>query len=215
MTPNLQFSSHAPSSGHNSAAVVFIRGVGQPDFIPSSDPGVGLYVDGVYIARSVGSATELLDLERIEVLRGPQGTLFGRNTIGGAVSLHTARPTDELEGSVEIKIGDDSRLELEGDVNIPFSDTFKVKISAATRSRDGYVTNAITGEDLGDDDSTGIRVAVDWDISDTVNAYWTFDSVSEDENGSPTVFNSLNTSGLFARLAAGTAGPPPISTKFW
>ena len=214
VTPNLQFSSHAPSSGHNSAAVVFIRGVGQPDFIPSSDPGVGLYVDGVYIARSVGSATELLDLERIEVLRGPQGTLFGRNTIGGAVSLHTARPADEFGGNAAIKVGDDSRLELEGDVNIPFSDTFKVKVSAAARRRDGYVTNAITGEDLGDDESTGIRIAADWDISDAIDAYWTFDSVSEGENGSPTVFNSLNTSGLFARLAAGTAGPPPSVPNF-
>ena len=214
VTPNLQFGSNAPSSGHNSAATVFIRGVGQPDFIPSSDPGVGLYVDGVYIARSIGSATELLDLERIEVLRGPQGTLFGRNTIGGAIVLHTKRPSDEFGGEVELLVGDDNRFEAEGNLSIPLSDTLRMKLGFANRQRDGYVTNEYTGEDLGDDNSTGFRVAVDWDISESVNAYWTADIITEDESGSPTVFNSLNTSGLFARLAAGTAGPPPTVPDF-
>ena len=214
VTPNLQFSSHAPSSGHNSAAVVFIRGVGQPDFLPSSDPGVGLYIDGVYVARSVGAVTRLLDLERIEILRGPQGTLFGRNTIGGAVSLHTARPSNTLSGGATLLIGDDQRLEFGGNISVPLSDDLSVKFSILSTERDGYVANKFTGKDLGDDSSLGLRIAADWQVADTINAYWTFDSVNEDENGAPTVFSTLNTSGLFARLAAGAAGPGPSVTNF-
>lgn len=209
VTPNLHFGTHAPSSGHNSAAPIFIRGVGQPDFIPSSDPGVGLYVDGVYIARPVGAATELLDLERIEVLRGPQGTLFGRNTVGGAVLLHTKRPASEYGGKLKALIGDDNRVEVQGHVDLPLTETFRLKVSGASRKRDGYVNNAFTGEDLGDDNSLGLRIAAEWEISSKVKAFWSADYVSEDENGSPTVFNSLNTSALFARLAAGLQGPPP------
>jgi len=212
--PNLQFGSNAPSSGHNSAAVIFIRGIGQPDFIPSTDPGVGLYIDGVYIARSIGSVTELLELQSIEVLRGPQGTLFGRNTIGGAISLTSKRPDSEFGGSGTVRLGSDNRLEFIGDVSIPFTDDFAIKATVADRSRDGYVTNLLTEEDLGDDNSFGARIGAEWFISDTVDAYFSFDYMTEKENGSPTVFNSLNTSGLFAQLAAGTAGPPPSVLGF-
>ena len=214
VTPNLQFGTHSPSSGHNSAAPIFIRGVGQPDFIPSSDPGVGLYVDGVYVARSVGAATELLDLERIEILRGPQGTLFGRNTIGGAVVLHTKRPDEEFGGDIVLQLGDDNRIEIGGNVSVPLSDDVRLKFSARKRQRDGYVDNLFTGEDLGDDNTAAFRAALDWDVSDNTNAYLTVDYATEDENGAPTVFSTLNTSGLFARLAAGTAGPPPTVPNF-
>ncbi|MCK5423820.1 MAG: TonB-dependent receptor plug domain-containing protein, partial [Emcibacter sp.] len=78
VTPNLQFSSQAPSSGSNASSQIFIRGIGQTEFLPSTDPGVGLYIDGVYMARSVGGTLDFADIQRIEVLRGPQGTLFGR-----------------------------------------------------------------------------------------------------------------------------------------
>lgn len=87
VTPNLTFDSVSPASGSSSAGQIFIRGIGQTDFTPVTDPGVGLYIDGVYMARSVGAVLDFLDVERIEILRGPQGTLFGRNTIGGAISI--------------------------------------------------------------------------------------------------------------------------------
>jgi iron complex outermembrane receptor protein len=96
VTPNLTFDAFAPSSGQNSSSQIYIRGIGQSDFTAVTDPGVGLYIDGVYMARSIGGTIDFLDLERIEVLRGPQGTLFGRNTIGGAIALHTRRPDDQL-----------------------------------------------------------------------------------------------------------------------
>jgi len=90
-TPNLVFNSSAPISGSNTAASIYIRGIGQSDFTLVTDPGVGLYLDGVYIARSVGGVLDLVDVQRVEVLRGPQGTLFGKNTIGGAINI-TSKP---------------------------------------------------------------------------------------------------------------------------
>ena len=86
-----------PGNGSStSVAAVYIRGVGQDDFAPTLEPGVGIYVDGVYLARSVGALLDVLDIESLEVLRGPQGTLFGRNTIGGAINITTKKPDDHF-----------------------------------------------------------------------------------------------------------------------
>src|SRR3546814_13513535 len=78
---------NSPVWGAQTSPAIYVRGIGQKDFSPFTEPGVGLYLDGVYIARSVGGLLDLVDIDRVEVLRGPQGTLFGRNTIGGAVSI--------------------------------------------------------------------------------------------------------------------------------
>jgi len=94
-TSNVVFDSTSSFAGVDTFQA-FIRGVGQTDFALNTDPGVGLYIDGVYIARAPGAVTELLDIERIEVLKGPQGTLFGRNAIGGAVNIVTQTPSDEF-----------------------------------------------------------------------------------------------------------------------
>ena len=89
VVPNLQFDKAAPSSGSSSVGQIFIRGIGQADFTPVTDPGVAMYVDSIYIGRSPGNVLDLVDVERVEVLRGPQGTLFGRNSIGGAIKVHS------------------------------------------------------------------------------------------------------------------------------
>ena len=111
IVPNMTFDNINTNGGGGNSAAIFLRGVGQRDFIPSADPGVGLYVDGVYYARSVGSVLDLIDIERIEVLRGPQGTLFGRNTTGGAISITTKKPTEEFEGMARVRVGTDSRMD--------------------------------------------------------------------------------------------------------
>ena len=118
--PSLTLHNNPSFGGASNSAAIYLRGVGQKEFLPTTEPGVGLYVDGVYVARSVGAILDIVDIERLEVLRGPQGTLFGRNTIGGAISIATRKPQvgGELEGSVAAA-GTDSLLHLRGTVQVP------------------------------------------------------------------------------------------------
>jgi iron complex outermembrane recepter protein len=141
--PNVRFDFTAPISGASDAAGVFIRGIGQSDFALTTEAGVGTYVDGVYMSRSLGGVLDVLDIERMEVLRGPQGTLFGRNTIGGAINIVSAKPTDDFSGSSELQLGSFSRLYLRGTVNLPVSESLKVRITASSKQRDGYVRSIL------------------------------------------------------------------------
>ena len=102
VAPNIQFHSYGTLTGNNSAAQVFIRGIGQSDATPAVDPGVGVYIDDVYMGRAVGAAMEFRDIANVQILRGPQGTLFGRNTIGGAVLLTTNEPGTDAGNSVRV-----------------------------------------------------------------------------------------------------------------
>jgi iron complex outermembrane receptor protein len=205
VTPNLTFDAYAPSSGQNASSQIYIRGIGQSDFTAVTDPGVGLYVDGVYYARSFGGNMGFLDLERIEILRGPQGTLFGRNTIGGAIALHTKRPDEEFAGSVELEVGDDDKVYLTGDINVPLAEGLYSKFSLTSRKRDGYndrvqlaerqlsgIPAPTDGKDLGDDDAWAARASFVWEASDTLNFFLTGDYTDESENGSPTTSLGLN-----------------------
>jgi iron complex outermembrane receptor protein len=199
VTPNLTFDAFASSSQ------IYIRGIGQSDFTAVTDPGVGLYIDGVYMARSIGGTIDFLDLERIEVLRGPQGTLFGRNTIGGAIALHTRRPDDEFGGSVELEVGSDDKMYATGDINIPITDNLFSKFSITQRDQDGYTDRvqlaerqldgipAMTdGKDLGDDDTFAARASFVWQPTETLNFFLTGDYTDESENGAPTTSRGLN-----------------------
>ncbi len=137
-TPGLEIDSTAAISGSSAATTTFIRGIGVSDFLLTIDPGVGLYVDNVYVARSVGGLVDLLDVERVEVLKGPQGTLFGRNTIGGAVSIISKDPAKELEGSIGSTVGTDSRFDVRGKINIPLSEKWFSSFSISSKTQDGY-----------------------------------------------------------------------------
>jgi iron complex outermembrane receptor protein len=119
-TPNVKFNSSVPVSASNATAAIFIRGIGQNDYQLSADPGVGLYLDGVYISRGVGNVLDVLNIERVEVLRGPQGTLFGRNTIGGAVSVVTKKPSETLNGNIEATTGSFNRFQIKGSIDVPW-----------------------------------------------------------------------------------------------
>ena len=105
--------------GDASNAVVYIRGVGQIDSLAFADPGVGIYLDDVYLGRAQGSFLDVFDVERIEVLRGPQGTLYGRNTIGGAVKFVSKAPNGELSGNMEITAGGYGQIRAKGGINVP------------------------------------------------------------------------------------------------
>jgi len=158
-TPNIRFDGAAALSGGNYNATVFIRGVGQNDFAIFSDPGVGFYVDDVYYARSIGSVLDAVDLDSVQVLRGPQGTLFGKNTIGGAVLITTGQPdTHDFSGKIEGTYGSYNRIDVKGYVNIPIvSDTVALRVSGSTIHRDGYVKRLSDGGTEGNRNSDSIR----------------------------------------------------------
>jgi iron complex outermembrane receptor protein len=188
---------------------VFIRGIGQTDPTSTVDPGVGLYIDDVYIGNAVGGNMELRDIANVQVLRGPQGTLFGRNTIGGAVLLATADPGDELGGKVRAGFGNDSLMDGFLALDMPFSDSFKTRWSLGVRKQDGYVERP-DGTDLGDTNTfTGMTKWV-WTPSDTVRAALAVDYTKADENGAPLVFAAMNEAATFPRVASQGAGCPGV-----
>ena len=171
-TPNVNIEQAASVSGLSAAPTVFIRGVGQLDFVINTDPAVGVYVDGVYIARSIGSMMDLMDLERAEVLRGPQGTLFGRNTLAGAINLISRRPTmDEFDAKLTLAAGENDYAQFNGAFNIPIADNVAARVSLMQRQKGGYVrANPDFYDDLwlGDDNTTGFRGQLEFLPSDAV-----------------------------------------------
>lgn len=173
--------------GDASNAVVYIRGVGQIDSLAFADPGVGIYVDDVYLGRAQGAFLDVYDVERIEVLRGPQGTLYGRNTIGGAVKFVSKALTNDLEGSAEVTVGDYDRLDFRGSVNVPIvEDRFLAKFAVARASREGYSTNTVDGSDDGDKDLWAGRAAFEWRASDDLTFRLNIDASSDTPDTSRT-----------------------------
>ena len=135
VTPNLIFNSGTGgSSGQVSA---FIRGVGQFDFLLTTDPAVGLYVDGVYLARTFGTNLELTDIQRVEVLRGPQGTLFGKNNIGGAINITTLTPTGSGRADFRASVGNFDSYALDAYTDLRLADNLALGISLMGRKSDG------------------------------------------------------------------------------
>jgi iron complex outermembrane receptor protein len=207
VVPNLQFANNAPLAGNNSSSAVFIRGIGQTDPTSTVDPGVGLYIDDVYMGSSVGANMELRDIASVQVLRGPQGTLFGRNTIGGAIVMTTRDPGDDLGGELRLGGGSDSLIDAFGAIDVPFSDTFKSRFSAGLRKQDGYVHRA-DGEDLGDTNTYTLTAKLLWRPSAAFEGKLLADYTKADENGSPLVFAAYTETASFGRNASADAGCP-------
>ena len=138
LTPNVNLDAGAPFSGSNSVLSASIRGIGQDDFAFNLDPAVGVYVDGVYYARTVGANQNLLDVERIEILKGPQGTLFGRNTIGGAISIVTRNPGSDLAADAQVTGGSYNRRDVSLMADLPISATLLSTVTFSSQFRDGY-----------------------------------------------------------------------------
>lgn len=136
--PNVSFDAGVPFGGSSSVLAAYIRGIGQDDFAFNLDPGVGIYIDGVYLARSVGANASMLDVDRVEVLKGPQGTLFGRNSIGGAVSIITHDPSDTFNYKADVTGGSFGRLDVQGRVDIPLSDIARTSLAFSEVHNDGY-----------------------------------------------------------------------------
>ncbi|MGA9333250.1 MAG: TonB-dependent receptor [Rudaea sp.] len=175
--PNLNIVQGRGSSG---SVNIFIRGIGQPDALQTFDPGVGFYVDDVYYSRIQGELFDLFDVDHVEVLRGPQGTLYGKNSTGGAVKIITKTPGDTPEGSVELTAGDYGRLGASFYASGPLSNTLSGSIAAAHNSDDGYVTDPVTHKHYNDDDSDAVRGKLDFHPSDRFHATLGVDYTHQD-----------------------------------
>ncbi|MDA1073351.1 MAG: TonB-dependent receptor plug domain-containing protein, partial [Proteobacteria bacterium] len=172
ITPNMDYQKSASNRG---TAQVFLRGIGQVNWAPTQDPKVGVYIDGVYLGRPQGAVFDIMDLERIEVLRGPQGTLFGRNTTAGLVHIITNKPSDEFEADVAVGGGNDGQINGGFVLNVPMGDTLAARFSFQHRESDGYVNNRESGADWNDEDAQNFRAAVMWTPTETFDALLSFD----------------------------------------
>lgn len=158
--PNLNI---VQGRGSNSSANVFIRGVGQPDALATFDPAVGIYVDDVFISRIRGALFDVYDFSRIEVLRGPQGTLYGKNTIGGALKIVTLEPSDEFSGRASVGLGNYGLFEVKARASGALTDNFKALVSVYSADRDGYVTDPATSLDYNNKDTYAGRASFYWE----------------------------------------------------
>jgi iron complex outermembrane recepter protein len=210
VVPNLQFANNAALAGNNSSSQVFIRGIGQTDPTSTVDPGVGLYIDDVYIGNAVGASMALRDIANVQVLRGPQGTLFGRNTIGGAVVITTTDPGDEPGATLRAGTGTGSLIDAQVSLDVPFSDNLRTRWSFGRIKQDGYVTRP-DGTDLGDKNTYLGSMKAVWTPGERTRATLAFDYTHSDENGSPLVFAAMNEGATFPRVASLDAGCPGLT----
>ncbi len=160
--PNLNI---VQGRGSSNSTNIYIRGVGQPDALQTFDPAVGFYVDDVYYSRIRGTQMEMFDIERVEVLRGPQGTLYGRNTVGGAVKIVTRRPGDETRALAQFTVGDYGQMEGRLVGSTPLSENFSIGGALFGAVRDGYVQDPLTTAEYNDRNSFGARIQAAWDIT--------------------------------------------------
>lgn len=170
--PSLQFGNFGP------VAFVAIRGIGHENTTAGGDPGVALHIDGVYLGRPVASLFNAFDMERVEILRGPQGTLYGRNATGGSINYISKAPTDRFEGELDLTAGEYSRVRLRGAVNLPLGDRSAARISFFREDRDGFTENTVPGgTEANDADNWGVRGSLRVDIGDRGDLVFTLNHI--------------------------------------
>lgn len=159
-----------------------VRGVKTNDWTVGSDPAVAVYVDGVYAARGAGAEAALADINRVEVLKGPQGTLFGRNASGGAIHIVSQKPQLENEGRVKLTAGDYGRLDGEFMYNHAFGDDLALRAVIVSRQRDGFLEQ-IDGPDLNEQDQQNYRLGMLWNATPDTEVLWRMDYSELDQHG--------------------------------
>lgn len=170
------------SRGTNSTLTAYIRGIGQQDPLWGFEPGVGIYIDDVYLARPQGAAMDVYDIERIEVLRGPQGTLYGRNTIGGAVKYVTKALSGDNEFAIRGTVGSYNQRDLKLSGQTAITDTLFVGAAGAVYTRDGFGTYLNTGDDNYNKDIRSGRISLQYQAADNVRFNFAADKTQDDSN---------------------------------
>lgn len=167
--------------GSNSSANIFIRGIGQPDALQTFDPAVGIYVDGVYISRIQGALFSLFDVERIEVLRGPQGSLYGKNTIGGAINIVSKKPEDDITARAELTYGRFDQILANGYVGGALQEgKWWASLAASYEKRDGIVTDPLTQQRYNDDNNLAMRGIIRGEPTDNLRVTLSADWATQD-----------------------------------
>jgi len=180
--PGLVVSSDSPTQPRYQ-----IRGIQTGDFGVGTDPAVGVYVDGIYAARSGASLLAFNDIERIEVLKGPQGTLFGRNSAAGAISIVTRQPANELDSLLRVRFGEYGKQYYEGMLNTPITDSVALRINGVYNKSDGWLKDAATGKDLWPEENWAGRAALRWELSDATTATLAWDHDDLDQLARPAI----------------------------
>ena len=168
--------------GQNTAVTFFLRGIGTTESIVTVDPAVGVYVDDVFVARQGVNNFALYDLERIEVLRGPQGTLYGRNSSAGAVRVITKEPEFETAGRINVGAGDWGMYMARGSFTTGVSDSVAIRLNVLKQEHDGYSDNVTLGRDVNTMDFTGLRASALWEATDNLRFILTADWMEDDSD---------------------------------
>ena len=164
-----------------------ISGIQTGDFGVGTDPAVGVYVDGIYAARSGASMTAFNDIERIEVLKGPQGTLFGRNSAAGAISIVTHQPTHEFDAFARVRFGEFNKQYVEGMLNAPLGDHVALRVNGVYNKSDGWMEDAATGRDLAPEENWAGKATLLWSISDATSVTLSWDHDNLDQLARPAI----------------------------
>lgn len=174
------------SQGPGGVAAIFIRGIGVADVEKNFDPAVGVVVDGIFIGANAGSLLRSIDLASIEVLRGPQGTLFGRNTIGGLINITTTQPTGELGAKVRVGVEDYDTWYADGIFNVGITDSLAAKFTLAKRDQqEGYYDNVTLDKDAGKNDYQSYGINLLWDATDDLAFEYTYKKEETDQDTPP------------------------------
>tara|TARA_R110002051_G_scaffold159524_2_gene230845 strand:+ start:616 stop:2955 length:2340 start_codon:yes stop_codon:yes gene_type:complete len=215
IVPGLVVTNTGNNAGSGFGSNMAIRGVSTPNSTPGGDPGVPVYIDGHYIQASSFALRDMLDIQRVEALRGPQGVLKGRNASGGSIELITARPSDEFGGNVSVDIGSYDRRETRLVLSGPLTDKLRVRAAISDEVSDGYIENispVAPRKDLMYDDSTSLRLSAEYDVADNlelfVSGYW------YEDTGSSTVYTVTGefdrTSPYYVTLPADYVNPTEL-----
>lgn len=199
----------APVGAYPYASAFFIRGLGFADVESTFEPAVGVEMNGVYLARNSGALQDFFDIDSVEILRGPQGTLYGRNTIGGVVSVRTKRPGDTFGGEVLATFGDRGRAEARVAIESPLNDIFAVRASMMYKNYNGYNYDATTGKKVGNNEVWSGRVTLVAKPTDNLEA--TLIGDFDRERGSGAAFRNASQPGnVYYNFSPDTGTPTPV-----